>query len=736
MEESNEDDNNDCYWEWPQVIIEIPLDPCEFTTEINCGDAVYGSTYNEANKWTADNYGNCYEGSDSYAGKDKFYILEVPEESDLKIELTNLTDNLDLFVLNGCGFGATCLAASTNDGTYSERITIDNAQGTYYIVVDGRSADDQGEFKISVNCGEARPNLTCKEKGYLHVDGSYITISNIWLANNGSGYAPASKLGYYLSRDNYISTDDVLIGSDYIGSLAPGATAGVSFSTDLKDHNLPPGTYFLGLFIDHKYEVAESNEYDNNDCYWTYPEIVVEAPQGPCEYASHISCGQTIQGHTLDETNDFTGYDYDCYYGNYDYKGNDKVYKIHVPYYSTLKIDLTYLTDNLDLFLLNSCGDYVECLGKSTNGGKQEEHITLYNAQGTYYIVVDAHYYGLTAGYLLTANCHPVSLATCECYDYPYYSVCEDFDDRTYGPISSQVDCWSTWSGIEEGNEDPHVRGTSSDKYLKMEGVGYDWDPQENVVLKLGNRTNGKYELKFKMYVKGAKKAYFSILHEFNAGGTDDDELAQEVVFFENNFAHLRVNNKYYDFYYNHDEWIDVYQQIDLGSGWTTLYIDGVLIGDWDFAQQHDSPNGTNKLSGLNFRTFGNKYLYHVDDITLKKVTSFSEPQWLGIPDVGTPQELRGRTLPASKKISPVLDFEHFPNPTTGHITVSGELNERDNVKIELLNTVGHVIRTFKQSDAQSFTHRFDLAGQSPGVYLIRVQTAKEVVTKPIVLTN
>ena len=125
------------------------------------------------------------------------------------------------------------------------------------------------------------PNLVCGELGTLGTDINELSIENLEIKNIGDATAGNSHIGYYLSEDTSISRDDIFIGEDLVGSLAPGGRSFHSFSPTLR--NVPNGTYYVGIVVDYKGEVLESNGEDNFCSYFpTTVTIEVLEPNLVC----------------------------------------------------------------------------------------------------------------------------------------------------------------------------------------------------------------------------------------------------------------------------------------------------------------------------------------------------------------------------------------------------------------------------------------------------------------------
>jgi YD repeat-containing protein len=93
--------------------------------------------------------------------------------------------------------------------------------------------------------------------------GTNVTLSGT-IANQGSTATAVGgfNVGYYLSTDATITTDDQLLGRDYVGSLGAGATLDVSRSVPISIYT-QPGTYYFGLLVDYDGRQTETDESNN-----------------------------------------------------------------------------------------------------------------------------------------------------------------------------------------------------------------------------------------------------------------------------------------------------------------------------------------------------------------------------------------------------------------------------------------------------------------------------------------
>ncbi|MCK9424081.1 MAG: carboxypeptidase regulatory-like domain-containing protein, partial [Bacteroidales bacterium] len=205
-----------------------------------------------------------------------------------------------------------------------------------------------------------------------------------------------------------------------------------------------------------------------------------------------------------------------------------------------------------------------------------------------------------------------------------FYST--DFESFTAG---GQIACqdpvnWTTWSlapcsPVEDGyisTEFAHS-GVNSAKIVL----------NNDQVLPLGNKTAGKYELNFYMYVPTGFCGYYNILQDF-AGGSS--VWAMQVYFHTDGTASLDATAEgAATFNFNHDQWIPISNVIDLDADLAQLYVDGTLIYEWQYSLGAFGQGGPLQISASDF--FGGNDAtndpngipkYYLDDMVYKSVVA------------------------------------------------------------------------------------------------------------------
>jgi subtilase family serine protease len=182
----------------------------------------------------------------------------------LDFTLFSLESNYDyLYIYDGTSVSAPLI------GTY----TGNNSPGTIYassgaltvrFTTDG--SDTYAGFAATINCVTSVPQSDLTVQGATISPTSAIAGGNVSataLVYNLSGWtATSGDLGYYLSTDNTLSSNDVLLGSSTGTALNVGQS-----STRYSNLTIPvgtvAGTYYILFAADYQSQVSESNETNN-----------------------------------------------------------------------------------------------------------------------------------------------------------------------------------------------------------------------------------------------------------------------------------------------------------------------------------------------------------------------------------------------------------------------------------------------------------------------------------------
>jgi len=102
-----------------------------------------------------------------------------------------------------------------------------------------------------------------------------------------------------------------------------------------------------------------------------------------------------------------------------------------------------------------------------------------------------------------------------------------------------------------------------------------------------------------------------------------------------------------------------------------------------------------------------------------------SEFRYSFVVDNYTNIESQGKSVP---------EIEVFPNPTTGEINVSLNFVEHQAVEISISDMSGKLIEKLESDGFNQQNINFDLSGEASGVYVCKIKTKDQIITRKIVL--
>lgn len=263
------------------------------------------------------------------------------------------------------------------------------------------------------------------------------------------------------------------------------------------------------------------------------------------------------------------------------------------------------------------CPAVVTSFTKPLNAGKL--------AAGDYAVFVfdkdDGEMYGRWDFTVAEANNSGSTTEDCKCNNKSDTQICDNFEKyNTSQRLGNQSTCWTTWTGAEGGAEDGTIVQSGSNKYLKIQGNRSSGGAQD-VVLQLGTRNSGGYEMGFSMYVPTSNKAYYNVMRKFSTISTSTNQWAYEVYCDGNGTGRLKVGGSEYSFRYNRGQWNDFKQYFDIAKNRTRFYVNNVLVKEFPFRYQASTTSyGVNQIQAVNFYPINNTYKYYIDNFNL---TSF-----------------------------------------------------------------------------------------------------------------
>jgi hypothetical protein len=171
-----------------------------YTVTLNCPsggtcaspNGIVGDVVYQGNTGLGQNNYQVYDGFNGWNGTEIVYVFTPDETGPFDITLSNLNNDLDLFVLNDCDPVNAVIASSTISGLNDEVITIDLvSNNTYYVIVDG-FGNASSAFNLMITTPTACDSpldIDCTPNGnnvLFGVSGSTIAADNDYLFHGGN----------------------------------------------------------------------------------------------------------------------------------------------------------------------------------------------------------------------------------------------------------------------------------------------------------------------------------------------------------------------------------------------------------------------------------------------------------------------------------------------------------------------------------------------------------------------
>lgn len=195
----------------------------------------------------------------------------------------------------------------------------------------------------------------------------------------------------------------------------------------------------------------------------------------------------------------------------------------------------------------------------------------------------------------------------------------DNFDTYTVGQKLSVVNPtnWQTWSNQPGGPEDPVIsneQSFSTPNSVKITGTN-------DIVLLLQDKTSGKYNVRFKMYIPTNNLGYFNLLQDF-AG--NNSQWGMQVFFNLGGIGSVDGNGQgAATFTFSYNTWIDIKTFVDLDNDWCKLFINNNLIHEYQWSKGTFGNGTLKKLDGMNLYAWaqGGTPLYYADNVVFEQVT-------------------------------------------------------------------------------------------------------------------
>ncbi|NEQ38752.1 MAG: hypothetical protein F6K40_21760, partial [Okeania sp. SIO3I5] len=389
-----------------------------------------------------------------------FYKLTVEEQTEIVAKLTGLTANADFYLQPQKG---QVIDKSKNGGKQDEEISATLEPGTYYFRVQPRNNRIKNAgYNLDLEVVESADPGNSKGKAFDI--GTLTEDFNIEESVGKSDRRDFYKLTVEEQTEIVAKLTGLTANADFYLQPQKGQVIDKSKNGGKQDEEisatLEPGTYY--------FRVQPRNNRIKNAGYNLDLEVVESVDPGNSK-GKAFDIGTLTENFNIEES-----------VGKSDRRD---FYKFQIDSEQEVKIELTDLEDNADLYLYRSEGKPID---KSKKGGKQDELIDSPLEEGTYYLEVRTRNKKVNTDY--TLNFEVEELATkpgsdLERFEFTYYyegnkdQKNQDFyEGYVYAPKGT-YEVGSYFDFNEEDNE-----ASANGKYYISDSSVAEEDAQEGVV--------------------------------------------------------------------------------------------------------------------------------------------------------------------------------------------------------------------------------------------------------------
>jgi hypothetical protein len=237
--------------------------------------------------------------------------------------------------------------------------------------------------------------------------------------------------------------------------------------------------------------------------------------------------------------------------------------------------------------------------------------------------------------------------------------LADSFETYTNGGFLAQqaTNGWATWSGATGGAEDATISQLFANNGIQSaELIG-----TQDMIFPLANKTSGKYDISFWMYMPNGFGGYYNLQH-FQAPG---NQWAVEVYFGDNGIGEILANGTTTPISHANNAWVFVENHVDIDTDTAAIFIDGVHIVTWPFATQAGGGVGAAQLGGVNFYAgalAGQTPNYYLDDVTYTELIAGNNPPTINVSatninTTGSPAE----TFNVTNNGDQTMNFDAYP---------------------------------------------------------------------------
>ncbi len=169
----------------------------------------------------------------------------------------------------------------------------------------------------------------------------------------------------------------------------------------------------------------------------------------------------------------------------------------------------------------------------------------------------------------------------------------DNIDSYSLGAVSGQSSKWTPWPGSG-------VSAVVSSAQAFSGSNSVSFTNEQDQLFLLGNKSSGKWELSWKMYIPAGRTAYYNTQQLPSAGIF----FGQQVQFSSTGNGVLNAEGGFTPFTYPQGQWFDVKQTWNLDADQTTLYVNGAAVKTWQASKRNNNAPGAKQISAVDFYAY------------------------------------------------------------------------------------------------------------------------------------
>jgi hypothetical protein len=284
----------------------------------------------------------------------------------------------------------------------------------------------------------------------------------------------------------------------------------------------------------------------------------------------------------------------------------------------------------------------------------------------------------------------------------------ESFDGYAEGSgmVTNDPAHWALWDPGEDQVVSTAFAQSGTNSLSCISNNAADGGPGDLLLL-LGDRTTGIYDLSWSMYIPSGKGGYFNVQH---AEDVSAPLFALEVTFAGGTVTATGDNSDQTGSYPS-DEWVDILLNFDLDNAGAVLFVNNEPVITWPFDTETDGTASDSQLGAIDFYSYGDGVdsgEYYIDDLSYVQQSA-----GIGMVENGA------------------NTARVFPNPAQNalFVTVQDPLSQQ--ASVQLMDVTGQLVMV--PTLISSRTLRFQVEGLAAGIYFVRITDGARRIVERVV---